>query len=116
MTVPPVPGVDLEDYKAQLIKRFSNPYIKDTLLRLAEDGSQKLVTTMRDSTLENAAAGRPVRIFCLVVASWLRFLVGVDTEGCPIEGCKDPRLEELQAIAQAILRPDPAGPICAPAE
>lgn len=36
------PGVDLNHYRDRLIDRFSNVYIKDTLLRLAEDGSQKL--------------------------------------------------------------------------
>ena len=33
-TLPPVPGVDLEDYKATLIERFSNPGVRDTVARL----------------------------------------------------------------------------------
>ena len=30
-TLPPVPGVDLEQYKHQLIERFANPEVRDTL-------------------------------------------------------------------------------------
>ena len=47
--VPPVPGVDLGEYCDTLVRRFSNPYIKDKLARLAEDGSKKLYNTMRGS-------------------------------------------------------------------
>ena len=40
-----------------MLSRFSNPHIKDTLLRLAEDGSQKLQTTMRAVLLEKLGSG-----------------------------------------------------------
>ena len=36
-TLAPVPGVDLDDYKATLIERFANPEIRDTLARLAAE-------------------------------------------------------------------------------
>jgi len=36
-TLQPVPGVDLDDYKAKLIERFANPEIKDTLARLCAE-------------------------------------------------------------------------------
>lgn len=120
-TVPPVPGVDMVEYKKQLVKRFSNPYIKDMLQRLAEDGSQKLVTTMRDAALENQKAGRSNRCFAFVVATWVRYLVGVDEQGAPIE-IKDPLAAELTALARDIfnspegtlpLSPPQAGPVTA---
>ena len=40
--LPPVPGIDLGDYKRTLIERFANPRIKDTLARLATDGSDRM--------------------------------------------------------------------------
>ena len=40
--LPPVPGVDLVDYKRSLLERFSNPKIKDTLARLAFAGSDRM--------------------------------------------------------------------------
>jgi hypothetical protein len=38
LQVPPVPGVDIDQYQNRLIQRFSNMHIKDKLQRLAEDG------------------------------------------------------------------------------
>src|SRR3954452_10071185 len=38
-TLRPVPGIDLREYRESLIERFSNPAIRDTLARLAFDGS-----------------------------------------------------------------------------
>jgi mannitol 2-dehydrogenase len=32
-TLPPVPGIDLDDYKRTLLERFSNPHVGDTLAR-----------------------------------------------------------------------------------
>lgn len=36
-TLPPVPGVDLDRYKHQLIERFANPEVRDTLARLCAE-------------------------------------------------------------------------------
>ena len=41
-----VAGVNFIEYRAKLVERFSNPYIKDTLARLALDGSQKFEATL----------------------------------------------------------------------
>jgi Mannitol dehydrogenase C-terminal domain len=38
-TLPPVPGVDLEDYKHTLIERLANPQIRDTIARLCAESS-----------------------------------------------------------------------------
>jgi len=115
-TCPPVPGVDTADYKKQLVKRFSNPYIKDTLQRLAEDGSQKLVTTMRDAALDNASQGRSVAGFAVVVACFMRYLVGVDEKGEAI-AISDPRAEELTAAVRAVFgTPTGALPVVPPTE
>ena len=41
-TLPPVPGVDLDDYKATLIERFSNPGVRDTVARLCAESSDRI--------------------------------------------------------------------------
>ena len=41
-TIPAVPGIDLGEYQTTLRRRFANPAVADTVLRLAEDGSQKM--------------------------------------------------------------------------
>lgn len=113
-TVTPAPaGVDLEAYQATLLKRFANPHSKDELIRLAEDGSLKLATTLRDAALENARAGRPVAGFACVVACWARFLLGVDERGKDLH-VEDPRATELAALARPMFgAPDEASPLWA---
>ena len=41
-TLAPVPGVDLDDYKATLIERFSNPEVRDTVARLCAESSDRI--------------------------------------------------------------------------
>src|SRR4029079_854611 len=41
-TLAPVPGVDLTAYKHQLIERFANPEIRDTLARLCAESSDRI--------------------------------------------------------------------------
>jgi mannitol 2-dehydrogenase len=41
-TLAPVPGVDLDAYKAELIERFANPEVRDTLARLCAFGSDRI--------------------------------------------------------------------------
>ena len=41
-TLRPVPGVDLDAYKPQLIERFANPEVRDTLARLCAESSDRI--------------------------------------------------------------------------
>src|SRR6185312_1733722 len=41
-TLEPVPGVDLDAYKGQLIERFANPEVRDTLARLCAESSDRI--------------------------------------------------------------------------
>ncbi len=79
----PVPGVDLDIYKDQLIDRFSNKYIKDKLLRLASDGSKKITNAIVKPLLEL----KDKDALILSLAFWAEFLKGIDKEGniIPIE-------------------------------
>jgi mannitol 2-dehydrogenase len=87
----PVPGVNLDEYKDQLIDRFSNKYIKDQLLRLASDGSKKISNAIVKPLLE--LKQRDSLILALVF--WAAFLKGADESGdiIPIE---DPNAALLQ--------------------
>src|SRR3712207_9113618 len=62
-TLRPVPGIDLEDYRRTLIARFSNPHIRDTLARLAFDGSERLpkwlLPVVRDQLARGGGGRRP---------------------------------------------------------
>jgi mannitol-1-phosphate/altronate dehydrogenase len=56
-TVPPVPGVNLNEYQAILTRRFSNARIADKLTRLAQDGSSKWQSTLALGGLAHSALG-----------------------------------------------------------
>jgi len=83
-TVPPVPGVDLQEYQATLIERFANPEIKDTLARLCAESSDRIPKWLLPVVRENLARGRDVTRSAAVVASWARYAEGVDEQGEPI--------------------------------
>lgn len=84
-TLEPVPGVDLPTYKAQLIERFSNPEISDTLARLCADTSDRIPKFLLPVVHARLAEGKDVRRSALVVASWARYAQGVDEQGRRID-------------------------------
>jgi mannitol 2-dehydrogenase len=108
-TLRPVPGIDLDSYKDQLVRRFSNPAIKDQVLRLAIDGSKKISNMIAPPLAETIRAGRPARCMALAIAGWIRFLAGSDEQGRPIP-IEDPLAAKLTEAAKKCLRPDGADP------
>ncbi len=65
-----LPGIDLADYKDTLVERFSNPYIKDSLVRICSESSAKLPKFLVPTIFENIAAGRDASLAVLVIATW----------------------------------------------
>jgi mannitol 2-dehydrogenase len=98
-TLAPVPGVDLTAYKHQLIERFSNAAVRDTVARLCAESSDRIPKWLLPVIRENLAAGRDVRHAAAVVASWARYAVGVDEQGEPIT-VVDRLADSLTAIAK----------------
>lgn len=98
-TLLPVPGVDTITYQKKLVERFGNPYIKDKLTRLAEDGSKKMPNTLKEGVIELTAKGLPTTVIALSNAAWIRFMTGELETGFPIVGIKDPAAATLQELA-----------------
>jgi mannitol 2-dehydrogenase len=98
-TLRPVPGIDLGEYRTSLIERFSNPAIRDTLARLAFDGSERIPKWLLPVVEENLATGGEIRRSAAVVAGWARYAEGVDEQGGPIE-VVDRRRDSLVAHAR----------------
>ena len=103
--VPPVPGVQLPDYKALILERFSNPLVADTVRRLCLDGSNRqpkfIVPTIRDGL----AAGRNVDGLILLSALWCRYCQGTSESGAVIAP-NDPNWDNLTVRAtEAWARP-----------
>ncbi len=98
-TLRPVPGIDLDAYRRELLERFANPAVRDTLARLAFDGSERLPKWLLPVVRDNLAAGGEVRRSAAVVAGWARYSEGLDDEGRPLE-ITDRRKERLAANAR----------------
>jgi mannitol 2-dehydrogenase len=84
-TLPPVPGVDLDDYKATLIERFSNPGVRDTVARLCAESSDRIPKWLVPVIRRRLEDGGDVRFSAAVVASWARYAEGTDEQGGEIE-------------------------------
>ncbi|SDP51747.1 mannitol 2-dehydrogenase [Pedococcus dokdonensis] len=84
-TLPEVPGVDLDAYRHQLVERFANPEVRDTLARLCAESSDRIPKWLVPVIKANLRDGGAVELSALVVASWARYAEGVDEQGRPIE-------------------------------
>jgi mannitol 2-dehydrogenase len=84
-TLPEVPGVDLDAYRHQLIERFANPEVRDTLARLCAESSDRIPKWLVPVINRNLEADGEIDRSALVVASWARYAEGVDEQGNPIE-------------------------------
>ncbi|MGR7026873.1 mannitol dehydrogenase family protein [Geodermatophilus sp. URMC 62] len=99
-TLPPVPGIDLRRYKADLVGRFANPAVRDTLARLCENASDRIPQFLLPVLRADLAAGREIRRSVAVLAGWARTAEGADDAGRPIE-LADPRRDALLARARS---------------
>ncbi|MET3804763.1 mannitol 2-dehydrogenase [Nakamurella sp. UYEF19] len=97
-TLEPVPGIDLDDYKHQLIARFSNSGVRDTVARLCAESSDRIPKWLLAVIRSQLASGGPVALSTAVVASWARYAEGVDEQGEPIE-VVDRLADRLKAAA-----------------
>jgi mannitol 2-dehydrogenase len=88
-TLGDLPGIDLPGYIATLIERFSNPYMRDTLVRLATDGSNRMPTFTLPPMRENLAAGRPIVLGAAMVAAWAEYWALIARGGLPAEEVPD---------------------------
>jgi mannitol 2-dehydrogenase len=84
-TLAPVPGIDLDEYKHQLIDRFSNAQVKDTVARLCAESSDRIPKWLLPVIRHNLEHGGEILRSAAVVASWARYAEGVDEQGHPIE-------------------------------
>lgn len=96
-TLAPVPGIDLDAYCDQLIDRFSSEAIRDTLARLALDGSDRIPKFVLPVVEAQLATGGDIRRATLALAAWSRYLdPATDLAGpAPV----DRRLESLRIAA-----------------
>lgn len=78
--VPAPEGVDLEVYKDQLIKRFSNKAISDQVSRLCGDGIAKFAVYVVPILKQMLRDGKDISIEAFLIAVYCKYLVGARTE------------------------------------
>jgi mannitol 2-dehydrogenase len=95
-----VPGIDLHAYRNELIHRFANPAIRDTLARQMVDASERIPKFVLPVVREQLELGGPIDRAVLVIAAWARCVEGAGEQGEPVD-ITDRRLGELRAAARA---------------
>lgn len=93
-TVPPVPGIDIEIYARQLVERFSNPGVRDTLARLCAETSDRIPKFMLPVVRDQLRGAGDVELTAAVVACWRAYCRGVDENGEHID-IVDPLADRL---------------------
>lgn len=104
--VPPVPGMELGEYKSLIISRFSNPEVMDQVRRLCLDGSNRQPKFIVPSIRDVLKAGGKAEGLTLLSALWCRYCFGTTEAGVVIEP-NDPNWDTLKATAKAA-KSDPA--------
>jgi mannitol-1-phosphate/altronate dehydrogenase len=99
------PGVTLEGYRDAVLTRFANPAVNDQLLRITSDGGSKIPVFLGDTIQACLERGTDHRRLAFLIASFARYLAGVDDQGARFEP-QEPHLSEAdRALAAA---PDPS--------
>ena len=86
-------------------QRLPNPFMPDAPQRIATDTSQKVGIRFGETIRSYAAEGRSMDQLValpLVIAGWLRYLLGVDDAGNEMSLSSDPLLEDLQEQLRGI--------------
>ncbi len=104
-TLPEVPGVDLDGYRHELIARFANPEVRDTLARLCAESSDRIPKWLVPVIAENLRTDGEIERSALVVAAWARYAEGRDEQGEPIEVVD--RIKDRVMAAAATQHDDP---------
>ncbi|WP_432562402.1 mannitol dehydrogenase family protein [Kineococcus sp. SYSU DK003] len=98
-TLAPVPGIDLDAYRHELIARFSNGEVRDTVARLCNESSDRIPKWLLPVVRHQLEHGGEFFRAAAVVASWARYAEGVDEQGEPID-VSDRLADKLVATAQ----------------
>lgn len=95
-TLEPPEGVDLQYYADELLARYANPAIRHRTWQIAMDDCQKLTQRILGTIADNVAAGQSCDGLFLAVATWMRYVGGIDEQGQLID-VRDPLADRLRA-------------------
>jgi mannitol 2-dehydrogenase len=95
-----VPGMTAKAYIDLIDGRFGNPEIRDTVRRVAFDGTSRHPGFVLPIIRDALAAGTPIEGLALVEALWARMCEGTREDGTEIAP-NDPYWDDLQGAARA---------------
>jgi mannitol 2-dehydrogenase len=84
-TLRAVPGIDLRAYTRELLDRFSNPEVADTVARLCSNSSDLIPKFLLPVVRQQLEVGGNIRHCAAVIACWARYAEGTDEDGEPID-------------------------------
>jgi fructuronate reductase len=92
-------GITLEDYRASLLRRFSNSATGHRTSQVGTDGSLKVPARIPEPVAIRAAAGHRSPMCALLAAAMVRVLTDPSaTDPAVREGLRDPALDVLTAV------------------
>jgi mannitol 2-dehydrogenase len=77
-TLQPVPGFDLPLYRHDVLRRFANPQVPDTLTRIRTDASDRIPAFLLPVVRDNLRTGGEIGVAALVVAAWAQCCATLD--------------------------------------
>ena len=96
-----------------ITQRLPNPFMPDTPQRIATDTSQKIPVrfgeTLKSYEADPKLSPSSLVAIPLVIAGWLRYLLGVDDDGKAMQVSPDPMLPELQSVLSSLRLGEPEG-------
>jgi mannitol 2-dehydrogenase len=84
-TLKPLPGIDVAAYKAKIVERFQNSYVKDTLARLAVDGSDRVFKFVIPVIVDRLKNNESIYLSTAIIASFAYYINGVNEKGQDIQ-------------------------------
>ncbi|NCB18939.1 MAG: mannitol dehydrogenase family protein [Bacteroidia bacterium] len=95
----PVPeGINLFDYKEELLSRFSNPAISDQVSRLCGDGISKFAVYIVPTMAKMIATGMEVKRLAFLLASYYKYLKYGKTETGEIIEIFEPHITDSDKL------------------
>ncbi|WP_071797478.1 mannitol dehydrogenase family protein [Natronohydrobacter thiooxidans] len=100
-TLPPLSGIDLDNYASQLCERFANPAIAHETFQIAMDGTEKMPQRIFSPADDARKRGADLRPFAFATAAWMRHASRA-AHDCPPYELRDPRASDIgRALANA---------------
>jgi len=99
-TLKSLPGIDLDEYCGLIVKRFSNPALRDQVERICSDGCAKMAKFIVPTLNDILEAKTDPRVLPFALAAWLRYLSGRDESGRAMK-ISDPSLNSLKPFLNA---------------